>query len=501
MRRHLLADQEKGFVLRDIVPDGVVKILRNSLASALAGAVEQGSNLVIVILLARLLESSDVGRYTFALSVSTILQILVTFGLPLYLTREISKHEERASSLFSSAWLLASILGVAATALVFLVFFGFDLRDKWEVCLLSLTVYPSAIVLLCRSVFTAFQRMHVMALAAVVSNILKIVLCYAALWQGQGLLVVILAFVVARYVAMGINLVLVSRSFARIRVPRDLGLIRRLARESWVFFLMRGVSAINTQTDVVILWVLVAPEALGFYSAANRLVQILAWAQVAVMGAVFPVIVRSYVSSKDAFRRISQSSVRYLMMAALPIAVGTTLLSERLAVMFYGEEFSEAAPVLGILVWAFLLDCINSVLWRVTAASDNQRVGLINNIVTMVFMVVLRVVLTGPWGLVGAALAMPLSYALKMALFYLFVSRNLFHLSFARLIYRPLIAALGMGGFLALCRGASLVVLLPAAAAVYLVILLTLESFAGTGVGRVMRYAFAWVGNLRTRSG
>jgi O-antigen/teichoic acid export membrane protein len=83
--------------------------------------------------------------------------------------------------------------------------------------------------------------------------------------------------------------------------------------------------------------------AVGLYSAAYQLINALGFIPVAFTAALLPVLSRLHITGQDSLRFAYQKSFKYLLLVALPIAVATTLVADRIILGIYSSGFSEAA--------------------------------------------------------------------------------------------------------------------------------------------------------------
>jgi O-antigen/teichoic acid export membrane protein len=90
----------------------------------------------------------------------------------------------------------------------------------------------------------------------------------------------------------------------------------------------------------------------------------------------------------------------------LPIAVGGTVLAERIIIALYEREFANSVPVLQIMLWAlpslFLLELLGRVANTLGLERPAARVNVINAVIT----VALNLLLVPTLGIQGAALAL-----------------------------------------------------------------------------------------------
>jgi len=117
-------------------------------------------------------------------------------------------------------------------------------------------------------------------------------------------------------------------------------------------------------------------------------------------------MVRSRVKDPESLPQIAWQAIKYLVIVCLPIAVGGTVLANRIIVTLYGEAFVKSIPVLQVVLWAlpslFLLELLGRVASTLHLERPAARINVINASIT----VVLNLILVPTIGILGAALAL-----------------------------------------------------------------------------------------------
>jgi O-antigen/teichoic acid export membrane protein len=200
--------------------------------------------------------------------------------------------------------------------------------------------------------------------------------------------------------------------------------------------------------DVIMLSFLRGDVVTGWYSAAQRPIGMLAFVPAAFVGAVLPVISDSRLTP-ESIRRHYEETVKYLMILALPLAVGMSHLAPVLVEILYGPAYGAASPALAILAWTLIVTFLNHASSTCLIALGQERRFMAIAACGAAFNVATNVVLI-PWlGHVGASLTTLATELLIAVLGYRGVRRRLGDVSLLSTAARPALAALVMGVFLA----------------------------------------------------
>jgi O-antigen/teichoic acid export membrane protein len=203
--------------------------------------------------------------------------------------------------------------------------------------------------------------------------------------------------------------------------------------------------------------------------------------------ALQPVIFRLFKESSEKFSMACRKSIKYLFIAILPIAVGTTVLSDKLVLFFYKNEFLASASVLRILIWILTLSVANIVLAYALIASNNQRINLHGNLINLTCNVGLNILLIPKFGFLGAGIASFTSSFVFLTFQYSFVSKNLFKVNFVEIAAKPIICAGLMAIIIFLCREFNLFLLIFVSAVAYVLFLLALRTFSQSEIQLLRR--------------
>ncbi len=161
-----------------------------------------------------------------------------------------------------------------------------------------------------------------------------------------------------------------------------------------------------------------------------------------------------------------------MLLVALPMAVGGTILSSQLIELLAGPQFLPAAPVLSILIWApailFVYIPVNSLI----ISQLTKKAALITG-VNVVVNVAGNLILMGyfGFGIKAAALMTVFSETLQCFFYFYFVRKNITSFSFFSILYRPAFAALVMGLVLWQIKNQPLLISLVSGALIYLLVL------------------------------
>jgi O-antigen/teichoic acid export membrane protein len=157
-----------------------------------------------------------------------------------------------------------------------------------------------------------------------------------------------------------------------------------------------------------------------------------------------------YKESIGSLKGVYKTSFRYLIMIALPIAVGTLLLSEHLIYTIYGEEYAKTIPALKILSLALIFIFVNYILMNILVAVDRQMTNAILAGTCVLVNIALNMCLIPHYGYLGAGTATVITEVVLFALGLHYVAKYICKINIVAVASKPLISVAIMGTFIIL---------------------------------------------------
>lgn len=385
---------------------GILKSARN-LFFAGTGAASALLLLVLLVAAGRTLGEADYGRFSFALALATILEVLMDFGLKEVVTRNVARDRSVASHLVSHVFgvkLLLSTGGLATiTTLAFLLRPEPDVR--LACVLLGLSAVLRSYLLTARHLLNGLERFGLDSVVLVSDRLLLLVLGLAALGAGYGVLGLSVAFVAGRAAAFAIAYAIARSQVGPLNVGVDRTQWRMLIRAAAPFGLFIAVLNLYSYVDTVMLGVMRTDAETGLYSAAYRVYEGIV-SLASIMGTVAgPQLARQFVTNRARHAWLARYAVGGALVAAVPIAIGTLFTAPWLLAMLFGTGFGAGAGVLRILAVGLVCVFPLQVMHAVAISVNEERVLIRAATAGCIVKVVFNTVLIPTWGIAGAALS------------------------------------------------------------------------------------------------
>ena len=451
--------------------------LRNSVLVVGARALAKIAVFVVVVLIWRHLGADQYGRFATMIVYVTLVGIVADLGLQTVFIRDASRDRtvlNRYLANLLSARLLLSVVAlvILAVALRLLspALFPYTLA---AFVLLLTTSYSS----LLRAVFYIRGRLGYEAIAIVGEALLLLALTIVAVGRRASWDAFLWVYAISYlFTCVFAVLVIRWRWHERVTIGLEPAFVRGLLAAGLPLALAFTITTIYAQLDIVLLQLFKNFQVVGWYSAANKYIDAVAWVPQSAMGAVFPALSLLSAGDRQRLAFAYEKSYKMLAILGLPLAVGIGVTADSIVHITGG--FEQSIPALRILAPSVALIFVNNAyIYTLTAINrqlDFTRLAL----ATLVVNVVLNLLLIPPFGYLGAAVASTITEAALFAGGWWLLRRHLVSLSIVGSIARAVASAAVMGIAVFLIRAWPLPVVVVLGAAVYLVALVALRAIS-----------------------
>jgi O-antigen/teichoic acid export membrane protein len=423
------------------------RILSNALFRVGGYAIGAGLFFAATVLIARYLGTAGFGHFSFILAVVSVFQLVADMGVRNIVIRDIAldtaqfrRHLGAARTLLWSLSLLS--LG-CVVGLAHLLALTADLRHAMY--LAGLAVLITFYGLAYSAVLRAFEEMDWDIVGFVIHKALFMALIWLVRRTSLGLQGVFAAMALANALQWLYYWAVVSLRHGRAKPSLDIAAAWALLREALPLGIAELLRRLTRHVDKLVLAALSTPVALGLFSAAAKFLEAMAPFTANLTLPLFPVFSRFGRVSPEKLLRAYERSLKFLYVLGMPAAVIMFALSETLVVLFFGEAYREAEAALRLMAPAVVLLLPTSVYGYVFTALGRQRLYLGCIAASLLVNTLLDLLLIPRYGFQGGAIATLAAEAVLYAAGLLALCRLGGDLASLWLLWRPLLAGLGMG--------------------------------------------------------
>jgi O-antigen/teichoic acid export membrane protein len=397
-------------------------LIRGSAGSLLLRIIGTGLVFINSLVLARLLGLTVFGVYTYVITWVSVLAIPAVFGLDKMLIRNLAVYEARSdwglmhgqlrwSLRFSLVLGLVLALATGAIAWMLIPHSDTTLLAFW----IGVILIP--IMALTRVRQGALQGLRHVIQGQFPETIVRPVLVITfisslALLGGiaPGATLAVGAYIAAATVALIVGGILLTRSIPRaVKAAPPEYRQREWIASALPFIAISGMNIISTRLSILLLGVLLTPEAVGIYAVANRITDLIAFVLTAANTALSPAFARLYaMQDMQQLQRIVTRSVRVVMLLTLPIVAIIIVLGPWLLLLF-GDAFTRGYTVLLILCIGQIVNVMAGSVGFLLTMTNHANDAAVAVAISLLLSTCFSLLLIPQWGLEGAAIAATLS--------------------------------------------------------------------------------------------
>ena len=445
-------------------------------AQLLARAVDLG----FAIFMLRLLGPSNYGSYAFAVVLIGYFAIVTDFGLGTLLTREVARDRSQAERYLMNSIAARMVLVVVTSPVLLVVallyhrFFGLPLEAVLTAVLFMVSLLPSGVAGAMSAVFSAHEKMEYPAAVTVLTTVIRRVWAYLPWLPAGGSLAWRSFGGRERGHRRGISSAARPHLFP-VPTGLDVRFSWSMVRTAFPLMLNNLLNTIFFRMDILLLQPMRGVEAVGYYSTAYKFIEGLLMVPSFFTLALFPTFARYAHSSQELLMQAYVRAVKGLLLVALPIAVGVTIVADQLITLFFGEAYAPAVQTLRLLIWFLPFSYVNGVTQYLLIAVDKQRYLTGAFLLGASFNLAANLIAIPIWGIEGAAAVTVLSEIVLLIPFLRGVYAYAGPLPLGDLGLRAVGAAALMAAVLVLVRDLPIWALVPLGSGVYVAGLMLLR--------------------------
>lgn len=419
----------------------VVRAARSTALGVLAEIFARCGNTVFFILLIWYLGLEEAGVYTLGFTFANFLIHFSLGGLDQLLNREVVRSPDNRAVIlgnFLLARLISSLLCYAALAVWLSGPHGYTTRVNAIVLLLSATLIPDSLVVLCQAYMIASERVGYITVLGAITGGFKLLVGGVMLLVGGDAFTVGWVVLAASVLSLGLYLYLICTRFESPKFHLQRSFWIEQGREQWPIYLVSIIATVEGSLDTILLSRDNNTLGVGTYGAASAILSTLLIVPQTYRQMIVPIMTKWVKTFPGRTFEIYTQSARAFIITALPICIALTMYASNLLPLVYRQQSYAAVPVLQILIWSFLFTSLNIPNGRLMLVFGRQTAAVPILLISMVLNVSLNLLLQPSLGAEGAALARLASTSLTFLLSLLYVQRYIYRWNVWRIAIAPL---------------------------------------------------------------
>lgn len=241
-------------------------------------------------------------------------------------------------------------------------------------------------------------------------------------WKGNGVAIVVLATVIARFAGTLVYGMLLRRLLPALRLLKmrgPTGLFKLLKFGSWVS-VSQVISPLLVYLDRMLIASFVSLGAVTLYTVPFEAMTRLRIVPTSLVNTLFPAFSERGIDGHEAqLQNLYEGSVRYLLILTMPFLIVLTVLGHDVLAVWMGTEFAnKASSILEILSFGVLLNCMATIPYNALQALGRPDLTAKFHLLELPVYFVLCISLIPHWGIAGAAIASTVRFAMDAGLLF-----------------------------------------------------------------------------------
>ncbi len=361
----------------------------------------------IVIYAARLLGAAHWGAFSYGLGVVTFLTVFSDIGINALITKESTRNPELKNRYLATAFFIK--LGLLIVLVVATTIFLRTLTHIEEASLIMPILIFVFVFDTLRDLGSALSRslekMEIEAATTIFTNLVIVVLGFIFLAILPTTRSLALAYALGSGIGLLATIYILRGYFQNLFSNFTVALIKPILVNAWPFGLMGLMGVVNLNTDVIMLgWMRTATE-IGYYSTAQKLIQLLYVLPTLLATSIFPAMARLVKTEPEKAKSLLEKSIALMLLISLPLILIGFFFAHQIVLLFFGAEYLPSVLTFQILLLTLLTVYPLVVIGNAIFAYDQQRSFIVFVAVAIFSNVFFNALFIPAYGIEGAAIS------------------------------------------------------------------------------------------------
>ncbi|MCX7655723.1 MAG: flippase [Treponemataceae bacterium] len=376
-------------------------------------AVLQGLNYILPLITfpyqVRVLGVEKFGLLAFVTATVAYLQIFTDYGFNLSATREVAIHrdnKEKLEEIFSSVMIIKIGLFVISFLLLTVLVFSFKkFRHDWFIYYLAFGTVLGQ-VLFPVWFFQGMERMRYITFLNILAKSFFTIAIFVFIKEQEDYWMIPLLNSIGFLVAGGASLLLIKKQFnVSLRCVKAKSIQCQL-QEGWHVFVSSVAISLYTISTTFILGLFTNNTIVGYYSAADKIIQAVKGLYTPFSQGLFPFISKKTSESKEMGLSFIQKITKYTFAVTSVISLFVFLFSKSIIAILLGKNYQNSIIVLKIFSIHPLLIGLSNVFGIQTMLVFNRKKAFQNILIlASIINICLSLILIPFYNHIGSAIS------------------------------------------------------------------------------------------------
>lgn len=426
------------------------KIAQNTIIQIIGKAISTLLGILALAIMTRYLGTTGFGEYSTIITFVSFFAMSADLGLTLITAQMISDPKENQNKILSNLFSirLISALILLGLAPILVIFFPYSSVIKIGVLIATISFVFPALNQILIALFQKTLKMSQAMIAEVTSKIFLVITIFIAIKFNHGLNGILWASVFSAAIGFLLNWVL-GKKEAKIKLDFDFKIWKKIWKKSWPLATTIILTLLYQKGDIIILSLFKSVEDVGIYGSSYRTIEVVGTIPYMFAGIMLPLFTYNWLSQKkDFFKKIAQKSFDFMVILAIPLALGSQFVAKEIITLIAGPDFSNSGPALQFLIISTALLFISCIFSHLIIAIDKQKKVIGLYIFTAISSIILYLILIPKFSYLGASLVTIYSNAVILLGSYYYIKKYANFSPKIKIVFQSLLASLGMSAFM-----------------------------------------------------
>lgn len=328
------------------------KIIENVFSMVSLKGMEYILNFVLLPYLLRVLGMEKYGAIVFMQGIVQYFVVFVDYGFNMTGPKEVARAKDKKalSDVFSNI-LFSKILILFGSVVIFMVVVNvFDLLKKIDIALFSV-VFMIVIGNIFFPIwfFQGIQQMRYITIMNFIAKSIVVVLTLIFVREPKDYILAALFQSSTLLIAGILSIIVIFRNYPYVFVKPCINGIKNTFRDGWHIFISTIAINFYTTTNIVVLGMMIGNEAVGFFSAANKIIDSIKGVMNAVTQALYPYFSKLILEKKYCIKGFLTKTFKYYCGFFTTVSMVLFVFSNLIIRILFGERYVDVAPLLQLL--------------------------------------------------------------------------------------------------------------------------------------------------------
>ncbi len=373
----------------------------------------------IIIYAARVLGAAEYGLFSYALGLAGFFTVFADIGVGQIMTRESAKNPESRSYYFSTTFWIKLILLIFAGVFIIIFIPRLSNVNRVEALLpfIALLVFFDGLRDFSLSFFRALEKMEREAIVTVFTNLIIVVSGFIVFTFSANAKTFMIAYAASVAAGAIIAITILRKEFYKIFNYARITLVKPIIYSALPIAFSSTLGAFMLNTDLLMLGWWQSAEQIGYYSAGQKIAQVLFTLPAIIASAIFPTLARLIgEGAREKVTMLMQKSLLLAFLLALPATLGGIILGSQIIVLIYGATYMPAILNFQILMVTVLLNFPGVLIGNAAIAYDRQKQITKYLLIAALGNALLDAILIPRYGIVGSTIATIIALTIDIGL-------------------------------------------------------------------------------------